>query len=120
MSGTTNTGPAQNPQVRRRCQAPWARAALAHMPLAPEAISESMKKTDSTDHELRIGPETIYRSLLLREGLDLHQRYAIQLSEDHSRFRKQFTPHRARSVAREFWTSVHCHTCFGCHISQFV
>lgn len=46
---------------------------------SPDEISGWMKKTYPEDHELRICPETIYRSLLLREGQGLHKRYAAKL-----------------------------------------
>lgn len=46
---------------------------------SPEEISGWMKKTYPEDPELRICPETIYRSLLLRPGQGLHQRYSTKL-----------------------------------------
>lgn len=46
---------------------------------SPDEISGWMKKTYPEDRELRICPETIYRSLLLREGQGLHKRYAAKL-----------------------------------------
>ncbi|GAA1874612.1 hypothetical protein GCM10009715_21750 [Paeniglutamicibacter psychrophenolicus] len=46
---------------------------------SPDEISGWMKKTYPEDQELRICPETIYRSLLLREGQGLHKRYAAKL-----------------------------------------
>lgn len=46
---------------------------------SPEEISGWMKKTYPNDQELRICPETIYRSLLLPQGQGLHKRYAARL-----------------------------------------
>ena len=46
---------------------------------SPDEISGWLKKIYPEDQELRICPETIYRSLLLREGQGLHKRYATKL-----------------------------------------
>ncbi|MFB9716306.1 IS30 family transposase [Arthrobacter methylotrophus] len=46
---------------------------------SPDEISGWMKKTYPEDQELRICPETIYRSLLLPQGQGLHKRYAARL-----------------------------------------
>ena len=46
---------------------------------SPDEISGWMKRTYPEDQELRICPETIYQSLLLREGQGLHKRYAAKL-----------------------------------------
>ncbi|GAA1497839.1 IS30 family transposase [Paeniglutamicibacter kerguelensis] len=46
---------------------------------SPDEISGWMKKAYPDDHDLRICPETIYRSLLLPQGQGLHKRYAAKL-----------------------------------------
>ncbi|MBM7848719.1 IS30 family transposase [Arthrobacter roseus] len=46
---------------------------------SPDEICGWMKRTYPDDPSLRLCPETIYRSLLLREGQGLHKRYATKL-----------------------------------------
>ncbi|MCY0906240.1 IS30 family transposase [Arthrobacter sp. H14-L1] len=46
---------------------------------SPDEICGWMKKTYPDDCSLRLCPETIYRSLLLREGQGLNKRYATKL-----------------------------------------
>lgn len=46
---------------------------------SPDEICGWMKRTYPDDQTLRLSPETIYRSLLLREGQGLHKRYATKL-----------------------------------------
>ncbi len=46
---------------------------------SPDEICGWMKKSYPDDPTLRLCPETIYRSLLLREGQGLHKRYATKL-----------------------------------------
>ena len=46
---------------------------------SPDEISGWMKKAYPEDQELRICPETIYRSLLLPQGQGLHNRYVAKL-----------------------------------------